>query len=170
MEVKETKLPGVLLLMPKVFRDERGAFLESWHDERYTALRVPGPFVQDNVSRDQGKLVQVLYGEVFDVAVDVRKGSPTFGKWAGATLSADNAHQLWIPEGFAHGFCVTSKEAVFAYKCTEYYHRASERAVRWNDRDIGIKWPIKKPELSEKDAAAPRLKDIEEELLPAYDP
>ncbi len=185
MEVKETKLPGVLLLQPKVFKDERGAFLESWHDERYTALGVPGPFVQDNVSRsvkgvlrglhfqhpnDQGKLVQVLRGEVFDVAVDVRKGSPTFGQWAGATLSANNAHQLWIPEGFAHGFCVTSPEAVFAYKCTEYYHRASERAVLWNDPDISIEWPTRNPELSDKDRAAPRLKDIEEVHLPAYDP
>ncbi len=184
MKIEETKLPGVLLLKPKVFKDERGAFLEIWHDERYTALGVPGPFVQDNVSRsvkgvlrglhyqhpdDQGKLVQVLQGEVFDVAVDVRKGSPTFGHWVGATLSAENAKQMWIPEGFAHGFCVTSTEAVFAYKCTEYYHRASEYALRWNDPDIGIKWPIKKPELSDKDRAAPRLKDIEEAHLPAYD-
>ncbi len=185
MEVEETKLPGVLLLKPKVFKDDRGAFLEIWHDERYTALGVPGPFVQDNVSRsvkgvlrglhfqhpnDQGKLVQVLQGEVFDVAVDVRLGSPTFGYWAGAILSADNAHQLWIPEGFAHGFCTTSKEAVFAYKCTEYYHRASEHAVLWNDPDLGIEWPVKKPELSDKDRAAPRLKDIEESLLPTFDP
>lgn len=185
MELEKTKLPGVLLLRPKVFRDGRGEFLESWHDERYTALGIPGPFVQDNVSRsvkgvlrglhfqhpdDQGKLVQVLEGEVFDVAVDVRKGSPTFGQWAGATLSAVNAAQLWIPEGFAHGFCVTSKEAVFAYKCTEYYHRASEHTVRWNDPDIGIDWPIKKPELSDKDKKAPRLEKLGEDVLPVFEP
>ena len=185
VEVKESELPGVLLLQPKLYKDARGAFLETWHDDRYTALGIPGPFLQDNVSRsvegvlrglhfqhpnDQGKLVQVLQGEVFDVAVDVRKGSPTFGRWAGATLSADNGHQLWIPEGFAHGFCVTSTEAVFAYKCTEYYHQPSERALRWNDPDIGIKWPLKKPELSDKDRAAPRLKDIDEALLPAFEP
>jgi len=185
VEVKKTRLPGVLLLEPSVFRDGRGAFLETWHDERYTALGISGPFVQDNVSRsvrgvlrglhfqhpnDQGKLVQVLEGEVFDVAVDVRKGSPTFGKWEGATLSSDNARQLWIPEGFAHGFCVTSEEAVFAYKCTEYYHRASEHPVRWNDPDIGIEWPIKKPELSDKDKIAPLLKELDEEILPVFEP
>jgi len=185
VEVKKTRLPGVLLLEPSVFRDGRGAFLETWHDERYTAFGISGPFVQDNVSRsvkgvlrglhfqhpnDQGKLVQVLEGEVFDVAVDVRKGSPTFGKWDGATLSSDNARQLWIPEGFAHGFCVTSEEAVFAYKCTEYYHRASEHPVRWNDPDIGIEWPIKKPELSDKDKIAPLLKELDEEILPVFEP
>ena len=185
MEVKQIELPGVLLLQPRMFRDGRGAFLESWHNERYTALGIPGPFLQDNVSRsvkgvlrglhfqhpnDQGKLVQVLQGEVFDVAVDVRKASPTFGQWAGATLSADNAHQLWIPEGFAHGFCVTSKEAVFAYKCTEYYHRPSEQAVSWNDPDIGIEWPIKKPSLSDRDFKAPHLKDLDEGLLPIFEP
>lgn len=184
MEVKKTKLPGVLLLEPRVFRDGRGAFLETWHDERYTALGIPGPFVQDNVSRsiksvlrglhfqhpnDQGKLVQVLEGEVFDVAVDVRKGSPTFGQWEGATLSADNAKQLWIPEGFAHGFCVTSDEAVFAYKCTEYYYRASEHTLRWNDPDIGIHWPINKPELSDKDKNAPRLEELNEDVLPEFE-
>lgn len=185
MEVKQTKLSGVLVIEPKMFRDGRGAFLETWHDERYTALGIPGPFVQDNVSRsvkgvlrglhfqhpnDQGKLVQVLEGEVFDVAVDVRKGSPTFGEWAGAVLSGENGRQLWIPEGFAHGFCVTNKEAVFAYKCTEYYYRASEHAVRWDDPDIGIEWPMKKPSLSDKDRAAPRLKDLNEEFLPLFEP
>ncbi len=184
MEVKKNKLPGVLLLEPNVFRDGRGAFLETWHDERYTAFGIAGPFVQDNVSRsvkgvlrglhfqhpnDQGKLVQVLEGEVFDVAVDVRKGSPTFGQWTGATLSADNAFQLWIPEGFAHGFCVTSEEAIFAYKCTEYYHRTSEHAVRWNDPEIGIDWPIEEPELSEKDRAAAFLKDVDAGELPAFE-
>ena len=185
MEVKQTELPGVLLLQPTIFRDGRGAFLESWHNERYTALGIPGPFLQDNVSRsvkgvlrglhfqhpnDQGKLVQVLQGEVFDVAVDVRSGSPTFGQWAGAVLSAENARQLWIPEGFAHGFCVTSREAVFAYKCTEYYHRPSEQSVSWKDPDIGIQWPIKRPSLSDRDREAPRLRDIGDGLLPVFEP
>jgi dTDP-4-dehydrorhamnose 3,5-epimerase len=185
VEVKQFELPGLLLLQPKIFRDGRGAFLEGWHDERYTALGIPGPFLQDNVSRsmkgvlrglhfqhpnDQGKLVQVLQGEVFDVAVDVRRGSPTFGQWAGAVLSAENARQLWIPEGFAHGFCVTSREAVFAYKCTEYYHRPSEQAVSWNDPDIRIQWPVKRPSLSDRDRNAPCLKDLDEELLPMFEP
>jgi len=178
MKVTETELPGVLLVEPRIFRDHRGFFFESWSAERYRQAGIPGPFVQDNVSRSsrgvlrglhfqnphpQGKLVTVLEGEVFDVAVDLRVGSPTFGKWAGYYLSAENGRQLYIPEGFAHGFVVTSEFAIFSYKCTEYYRPEADRSLRWNDPEIGIEWPVEEPILSPKDAAAPLLG----ELLPA---
>lgn len=173
------------MLEPAVFRDARGAFLESWHERRYAELGITGPFVQDNVSRSargvlrglhfqhpngQGKLVQALEGELFDVAVDVRAGSPTFGQWTGAVLSADNARQFWIPEGFAHGFCVLSEVALFAYKCTRYYDRDSEHTVRWDDADIGIDWPLSAPSLSEKDRNAPPLKALDASSLPPFEP
>lgn len=182
MKLIGTDLPGVVLIEPTVFDDPRGLFYESWSESRYADAGVPGPFVQDNVSRSthgslrglhlqhprgQGKLVYVLVGEVFDVAVDVRVGSPDFGKWAGATLSEVNRHQLYIPPGFAHGFCVVSDAALFAYKCTEYYHPDSEITVAWNDPDIGVRWPFAEPMLSRKDEAGARLRSLTDQL-PRY--
>ena len=172
MQVTPTAIADVLLVQPAVHRDTRGHFLETFHAERYALAGIPGPFVQDNLSfsqrgvlrglhyqwpRPQGKLVHVLQGEVFDVAVDIRRDSPTFGRWVGVTLSAENHHQLWIPPGFAHGFCVTSDAAQVAYKCTDYYVPENEHSIRWNDADIGIAWPISTPVLSGKDAAAGSL-------------
>jgi dTDP-4-dehydrorhamnose 3,5-epimerase len=181
MNVKETKLPGVLLLEPDVFSDERGFFLETWNSTRYEKADIKGPFVQDNVSfskkgvlrglhfqypQSQGKLVQVLSGEVVDVAVDIRKGSPTFGRWISEVLSDANHRQIYIPSGFAHGYCVTSETAVFSYKCTEFYNPSSESGIIWNDPDVNIDWLIEEPILSSKDADYPRLKDIRPEKLP----
>jgi len=181
VKISETELPGVLLLEPKRFGDDRGFFMELFHAKRYTEAGIPGPFVQDNFSRSakgilrglhfqqphaQGKLVQVFAGAVYDVAVDIRRGSPTFGKWVGMELSADNRRQLWVPAGFAHGFCVLSESADFHYKCTELYSPASEHGIAWNDPDLGIPWPVKSPLLSPKDSAAPRLKDAP--VLPDY--
>ena len=183
MKVIETKLPGVLIVEPKVFGDARGYFLESFQAARYAEAGMAGPFVQDNLSfsrrgilrglhlqnpRPQGKLVQVLQGEVFDVAVDVRVGSPTFGQWEGVVLSQENARQLYVPPGFAHGFLVTGETALFAYKCTDYYAPQSEISVLWNDPDIGIEWPRIEPQLSAKDAAGLRLADIDSARLPKY--
>ncbi|MHB8878661.1 MAG: dTDP-4-dehydrorhamnose 3,5-epimerase [Myxococcaceae bacterium] len=174
MKVIETALPGVLIIEPKVFGDDRGFFVETYQAERYAALGIPRLFVQDNLSRSvrgtlrglhlqepkpQGKLVQVLAGAVFDVAVDVRRGSPHFGKWFGVELSDSNKRQMWIPPGFAHGFCVVSDSADFLYKCTELYAPETERGILWNDPDIGVDWPVQAPLLSGKDAAAPRLRD-----------
>lgn len=185
MNVIETKLPGVLLVEPKVFGDERGFFMETWHAERYEEAGLPGcaGFVQDNLSfsrhgvlrglhfqnpDQQGKLVYVLQGEVYDVAVDIRAGSPTFGEWTGAALSSKNKRQLYVPEGFAHGFLVTSSTALFAYKCTAKYNARAEAAVLWNDPEIGIQWPVDAPTLSEKDHAAPTLAEVPVERLPSY--
>lgn len=183
MKVTPTSIPDVLLIEPQVFGDHRGFFVETWSARRYAEHGLPERFVQDNLSRsgrgtlrglhfqhpdDQGKLVMAVTGEVFDVAVDVRLGSPTFGKWAGARLSEENKHQLWVPPGFAHGFCVLSETATFAYKCTDYYVRESELGVRWDDPAIGIEWPIDDPILSAKDAEAPRLADIPKEKLPKW--
>ena len=181
MKISETELPGVLLLEPKRFGDDRGFFMELFHAKRYAEAGIPGPFVQDNFSRSakgilrglhfqqpqaQGKLVQVFAGAVYDVAVDVRRGSPTFGKFVGVELSADNRRQLWVPAGFAHGFCVLSESADFHYKCTDFYSPATEQGIAWNDPDLGIPWPVTSPLLSPKDAAAPRLKDAP--VLPDY--
>jgi dTDP-4-dehydrorhamnose 3,5-epimerase len=183
VKVTPLSLPEVLLVEPQRFGDSRGYFLETWRQERYQAAGITLPFVQDNLSRsaggilrglhlqhpnDQGKLVYVLDGEVFDVAVDVRVGSPNFGKWAGATLSAADHRQLWIPPGFAHGFCVTSETALFAYKCTAVYSVADEVSVLWNDPAIGIPWPVAAPKLSAKDSAAARLADLDPARLPRY--
>ncbi len=181
MDVTDLALDGVRLLRPRVFRDDRGSFLETWRLERYAEHGIPGTFVQDNaaVSRrgvlrglhyqwpePQGKLVMVLHGEAFDVAVDLRRGSPTFGRWVGEVLSAGNGHQMWIPEGFAHGYVALSDLAVFAYKCTRPYVPEADRAIRWDDPDIGIEWPITEPVLSDKDAGAPLLADVPGEALP----
>ncbi len=183
MRVTPTRLQEVLVVEPEVHRDARGWFLESFSSGRYAQLGLPERFVQDNVSysrrrvlrglhlqypHGQGKLVCVLEGAVFDVAVDVRVGSPHFGCWVGELLSADNARQLWIPPGFAHGFCVVGESAVFVYKCTEVYHRDHELGVRWDDPDLAIAWPERNPVLSPKDGALPRLVDIPREALPVY--
>lgn len=181
MNVLKTELPGVLILEPKRFGDDRGFFMEMFHAKRYAEAGISGPFVQDNFSRSakgilrglhfqephaQGKLVQVLAGAVYDVAVDIRRGSPTFGKWVGVELSADNRRQVWVPAGFAHGFCVLSESADFHYKCTDVYTPASERCIAWNDPKLGIPWPVTSPLLSPRDAAAPRLEDAP--VLPIY--
>jgi dTDP-4-dehydrorhamnose 3,5-epimerase len=175
MKVTETALPGVLLIEPQVFGDARGFFLETFQAARYIEAGIPRPFIQDNHSHSakgvlrglhfqkqhpQDKLVYVTSGTVFDVAVDMRKTSPTYGKWVGVTLSAENHHQFYVPAGFAHGFCVLSDWADFYYKCTDYYHPEDEGHIRWDDPDIGIQWPLTNPSLSTKDANAPYLKDI----------
>ena len=184
MNVLETKLPGVLLFEPKVFADDRGYFLESFSQHRYAEAGLRPSFVQDNVSfskkgvlrglhfqypHSQGKLVGVISGEVMDVAVDIRLGSPTFGKWHLETLSEANHRQMYIPPGFVHGFCVISETAVFSYKCTDYYNAATEGGIIFNDPDIGIDWGIKEPDLSPKDANYPLLKDIQREKLPRFE-
>ena len=183
MNVVETDLPGVLILEPKVFGDERGFFMETWNATRYEELGLPARFVQDNLSysargvlrglhfqnpQPQGKLVSVLRGEVFDVAVDIRVGSPTFGEWTGVTLSAENKRQFYVPPDFAHGFLVTSEDALFFYKCTDYYAPSAEGIVLWNDPDIGIEWPTDSPTLSGRDGEAPPLREIPEGSLPRY--
>ncbi len=183
MRVTPTELPEVLVVEPRVFGDERGYFLETFQARRYAQAGIPGPFVQDNLSfsrrgvlrglhyqhpHGQGKLVWVLQGEVFDVAVDIRRGSPTFGRWVGVWLSAENRRQVWIPPGFAHGFCVVSETALFAYKCTDYYAPEAEGTVRWDDPDLGIAWPVRDPIVSPKDAAGLRLRDVPAERLPPY--
>ena len=184
MRLVETTLPDVLVVEPDVFGDARGFFLETWNRERYLAAGFPDvDFVQDNHSRSQkgvlrglhfqrqrpqGKLVQVLRGAVFDVAVDIRKGSPTFGRWTGAELTDENHRQLWVPPGFAHGFCVLSEVCDFVYKCTDFYRPSDEGGVIWNDPDIGVAWPLASPSLSAKDAAWPRLSELAETGLPAY--
>lgn len=176
MKIIETALPGVLIVEPKVFGDHRGFFLETYNAERYQEAGIEGTFVQDNHSRSrkgvlrglhyqldkpQGKLVWVKKGRVFDVAVDVRKGSPTFGQWAGCILDEESHRQLWVPPGFAHGFLVLSDEVDFVYKCTELYDPPSERGVAWDDPAIGIEWPdVDAPiALSDKDLKLPRLAD-----------
>ena len=176
MEVEKTSIEGVLLLKPKVFGDERGYFVETWQKERYEEIGIDLPFVQDNHSMStkgilrglhyqkkhpQGKLVMVSYGEVFDVAVDIRPNSPTFGKWYGAILSQENQHQLWIPPGLAHGFLVLSDVAHFHYKCTDFYHPGDEGAIRWDDPTISVAWPLVDANLvlSEKDKKALFFKD-----------
>ena len=176
MNIIKTKIPEVLLIEPRVFSDERGFFLESFHAKRYTEAGIHGPFVQDNHSHSargvlrglhfqkqhpQGKLVYVTQGSVFDVAVDIRRDSPTFKQWVGVTLTADRHQQFYVPAGFAHGFCVLSEMADFHYKCTDYYHAEDEGSLRWDDPDIGIAWPINQPILSNKDANAPYLKNWE---------
>ncbi len=183
MKVIETELPEVLLIEPKVFGDARGFFMETWSRSRYADAGIPVDFVQDNVSFSQrgvlrglhfqnpdtqGKLVYVLRGAVFDVAVDIRVGSPHFGRWVGVSLSADNKCQLYIPPGFAHGFCVTSDEVLFAYKCTDSYNPAAEGTVRWDDPDIGIAWPVSAAQVSDKDRRGSLLKDWPRQRLPQY--
>ena len=181
MKITDTELPGVKVIQLDVFKDARGYFLETHNIARYRDAGIPDTFIQDNLSRSvkntlrglhyqepfaQGKLVTVLDGSVFDVVVDIRRGSPTFGRWWGMELRAEDARQIWIPAGYAHGFAVTSETALFQYKVTERYSKESERSLLWNDPEVGIRWPISEPLLSPKDAAAPTLRTAE--VLPKY--
>jgi dTDP-4-dehydrorhamnose 3,5-epimerase len=183
MKISATQLPEVKIVEPRVIEDQRGRFFELFRAERFSEAGLADRFVQDNVSLStrgvvrglhlqhpfgQAKLICALRGEIFDVAVDVRLGSPTFGKWVGQYLSAKDERQLYIPAGFAHGFAVTSSEAIVVYKCTEYYHPEAERTIRWDDPAIGIRWPVKDPRLSPRDGEAPALADVAREFLPAF--
>jgi len=185
MKIIETTLPDVVVVEPVVHGDARGFFYESFHAGKFAQAGLDLSFVQTNVSRSargvlrglhyqwprpQGKLVSVLDGEVYDVAVDIRVGSPTFGRWAAAVLSAANKRHFWIPEGFAHGFAVLSEHATFLYQCTALYDAAADAAIRWNDGDVAVDWPIAAPSLSDKDAKAPFLADVPRERLPTYAP
>ena len=183
MKKLETNLNGALIIEPRVFGDARGFFYESYNKASYESLGIDAQFVQSNVSRSaqgvlrglhyqwpnpQGKLVSVLEGEVYDVAVDIRRGSPGFGKWTAVMLTAENKRHFWIPEGFAHGFCVVSEFATFSYQCTALYDATTDAGIAWDDPAIGIDWPVSSPLLSDKDARAPRLADVQPERLPEY--
>lgn len=183
MRFLPTALSGVVLVEPQVFGDERGFFMETYRIEAFAAAGIDLPFVQDNHSASshgvlrglhyqhphpQGKLLRCIAGAIFDVAVDIRRGSPSFGRWVGYELTADNKRQLWVPPGFAHGFCVTSERAEVVYKCTEPWRKEFDRSIRWDDPSIGIAWPLANPTLSSKDAAAPTLDQASE--LPEFDP
>jgi dTDP-4-dehydrorhamnose 3,5-epimerase len=182
MRFVPTALPGVLVLEPTIHRDARGFFLETYHAERFREAGIVAPFVQDNHSRSvrgvlrglhaqlrnpQGKLVRAVVGEIYDVAVDVRAGSPTFGRWTGIRLDAETLRELWVPPGFLHGFCVLSEVAEIEYKCTALYDRDDEIGVVWDDPDIAIDWPIRAPTISAKDAALPRLAAVRSRFWPA---
>ncbi|MBS1709282.1 MAG: dTDP-4-dehydrorhamnose 3,5-epimerase [Armatimonadetes bacterium] len=183
MNVIASPLPGVLVIEPRVHGDARGFFLETFNEGRYAEHGIHGPWVQDNLSKSapgvlrglhyqwpepQGKLVSVVEGEVWDVAVDIRRGSPTFGQWYGTLLDAESHRQLWVPPGFAHGFVVTQGPAVFAYKCTAPYRAEYDAGVAWDDPDLAVDWPSRDVQVSDKDAKLPRLKDIAEDRLPVY--
>lgn len=184
MKVTQLEIPGVLLIEPKVFGDQRGFFVEQWQAERYAAHGMARPFVQTNLSRSaagvlrglhyqephpQAKLVSVPHGKVLDVAVDIRVGSPTFGKYVARELSAENQHQLYVPRGCAHGFCVLSEWALLHYMCDDVYRPDCDHGLRYDDPDIGINWPNATPVLSEKDAQSPRLRDVPPESLPRFE-
>lgn len=179
MKFIETQLPGVIIVEPDVHRDARGCFLETYHTQKYLEGGIAAKFVQDNAShstygilrglhaqilRPQGKLIRVSHGEIFDVALDIRRGSPTFAKWTAVTLSAENFRQIYIPPGFAHGFCVLSEQAKLEYKCTDFYEPKGEVTVRWDDPTINIPWPVENPILSEKDLAGKFLNDLTDRL------
>jgi dTDP-4-dehydrorhamnose 3,5-epimerase len=185
MPIKVTKqsLPGVLLIEPQVFDDDRGFFLETYHRKKYAEWGIEGVFVQDNHSNSrkgtlrglhyqlqhpQAKLIYVVSGEIFDVAVDIRRGSPTFGQWTGTILSGENKYQLYVPEGFAHGFCVLSETVHVMYKCTDLYAPGDEYGILWSDPTINIVWPIENPILSKKDSQNPKVREISEDCLPAF--
>jgi dTDP-4-dehydrorhamnose 3,5-epimerase len=177
----ELEIPGVIRVEPRIFGDPRGYFFESYHAERYASHGIPARFVQDNESYSkrgilrglhaqspfpQGKLVRALAGEIYDVVVDARLGSPAFGRWLGMTLSGENKHQLYVPPGCLHGFCVVSEAAQVEYKCTELYHPEAEFSVRFDDPEIGVRWPIAEPLLSDKDRRAPCFSEVRERLIP----
>lgn len=180
MKVINCELEGLLIIEPDVYGDHRGFFLESWNRQRYRDAGIDVDFVQDNFSLSQretlrglhfqnplpqGKLVSVWQGEVFNVVVDIRRRSPTFGRWCGVNLTAENKRQFYIPEGFAHGFAVISESALFHYKCTEIYSPRNELGFRWDDPNVGIKWPVATPKLSQRDACAPLLRELPAERL-----
>jgi len=184
LKFTEKSLPGVLLIEPMVFEDDRGYFMETYHTGKYAEAGVNQVFVQDNHSQSrrftlrglhyqlkhpQAKLVYVIAGEILDIAVDIRKGSPTFGRWTGTLLTGKNKRQLFIPGGFAHGFCVLSETADVIYKCTDLYTPGDEYGILWSDPTIDIVWPVENPGLSEKDAKSPRLNDVPDEHLPLYE-
>ena len=181
MKLIETGVPGLVVVEPVVYGDKRGFFVETWNSDRYGACGLPDRFVQSNISRSaagvirglhyqhpcaQGKLVSVLEGRVFDVAVDIRSDSPTFRQWAGVELSASNHRQLYVPEGFAHGFCVLGDGALLSYLCTTPFNAECDAAIAWNDPDIGIEWPVEPQSLSARDRKAPSLRDVPVECLP----
>jgi dTDP-4-dehydrorhamnose 3,5-epimerase len=183
MKVQGTDLEGVLIIEPDAFPDKRGFFMETYQQEKYERLGIRTHFVQDNLSysirgtlrglhyqhpRGQAKLVQAIRGEIFDVVVDIRRGSPNFARWTGLRLSDENKRQVFVPEGFAHGFCVLSETALVYYKCSDLYDPKSEGGILWCDSGIGINWPISEPLLSEKDGASPCLSEVPESRLPAY--
>lgn len=183
MKILPTSLDGVLIIEPAVFKDGRGYFMETYHQKRYKAEGLKINFVQDNLSfsvrgtlrglhyqfpNAQAKLVHVVKGEIFDVAIDIRRGSPSFGQWTSLCLSEKNKKQLFIPEGYAHGFSVLSETAVLMYKCSNFYAPESEKGIIWSDPDIGIDWPVENPLFSEKDGKYPCLKDLPSEYLPVY--
>ncbi len=181
----ETAIPDVAIIKPQVFGDNRGFFLETYHATKFAELGISDTFVQDNHSRSrrgtlrglhyqlqhaQAKLCRVVRGEVLDIAVDIRHGSPTFGKWTSAVLSAENKHQIYIPRGFAHGFVVLSDEAEFLYKCSDFYDPAGEYGIHWQDPQLAIQWGVSNPTVSSKDGGYPQLRDVPLDLLPRYQP
>ncbi len=185
MNISATPIEGLLLIEPRIFTDRRGYFMETYNRAKYFEAGIKKDFVQDNFSHStagvlrgmhyqlnqpQAKLVYVMHGEVFDAVIDIRKGSPTFGKWYGVVLSAENRRQLYIPEGFAHGFCVLSKEVDFVYKCSDFYSPGDEHGILWSDIDVGIDWPVKTPVLSDKDREYKPLKAVDVSLLAQYKP
>ena len=182
MKFEPTEIPDVIIIEPDVHRDARGFFLESYNERKYREAGLSASFVQDNHSRSmqgtlrglhaqrrrpQGKLVRAIEGEIFDVAVDVRRGSPTFSRWVGVRLSAENFKQIYVPPGFAHGFCVLSERAQVEYKVTDFYDPTDELGLFWNDPEVGVQWPLQEPLLSAKDGSAPRLREIMDQL-PRY--
>jgi len=183
MKLIQTDLPGCVVIEPRVFGDDRGYFFESFNHDKLAAHGLQPKFVQGNVSsssqgvlrglhyqwpRPQGKYVSVVEGEVWDVAVDIRRGSPHFGRWTGVVLSAENRRHLWIPEGFAHGFVTLSERAIFTYLCTDTYDAGADANIRWDDPQLAIDWPVSAPSLSDKDARAPLLEHVEQDRLPTY--
>ncbi len=184
MKIIPTSIEKILIIEPDVFKDQRGFFMETYHQKRYQELGVNRVFVQDNLSfsrrgtlrglhyqiqNPQAKLVQVISGEIYDVAIDIRAGSPSFGQWVGVHLSDKNNRQLFIPEGFAHGFCVLSDTALFSYKCSKLYAPDDESGILWSDSDLNIDWPIKTPTISDKDSQYPTLSDVEMNRLPVWE-
>ena len=183
LKFSETSLPGVKLIKPDIYKDPRGFFMEVYHKQRYSEVGIEKSFVQDNYSHSkqdtlrglhyqlnhpQGKIIYVIRGEIIDVAVDIRRGSPDFGKWTSVNLSSENGYQVYIPEGFAHGFCVLSETADVIYKCTDFYTPGDDFGLLWSDPDMNIDWPVSAPSLSEKDLKNPKLSEISRDLLPAY--
>jgi dTDP-4-dehydrorhamnose 3,5-epimerase len=183
VNIIETRIEGLLIIEPKIFNDRRGFFMETYNRRKYIAAGITETFVQDNLSysmkntvrglhfqirHSQAKLVQAVAGEIFDVAVDLRPGSATFGKWTGSHLSDKNGRQMYIPKGFAHGFCVLSEFALFYYKCSDFYAPDDEGGIIWSDQDIGIKWPVENPIISEKDKQYPNLSSLADGQLPSF--